>query len=152
MIRTVKRLTKLLVIVGMLVVATTGCGGDELDCSMLGTPTFSTSQTIVSLSQAQKGELCDHEACQVGGYGARLSCSSGPAVTVAKSRSACVTATPSNPDCTATVQELFDCMQAVSANPCTSTLFGDPACAAATAIECLTLTANAPSMTMLQTN
>ena len=131
-----------------------GCGGDAgPDCSMLMTLSLDPGQTIVSLSQGQRRELCDYSACQVGGYGARLSCSDGPSVTVSASQGACLSTTPTNPDCPATVQEFVSCMDAIRANPCVSTLFGDPACSAATDVACLTfrsaavlmVTAAAPS-------
>ena len=98
------------------------------------------SLTIVSLSQSQRRELCDHAACMFGGYGARPSCSTGPAVTISANQSACLATTPTDPACTATVQEFVGCMEAIRANPCTSTFLGDPACAAVTAFECLTIT------------
>ena len=53
-----------------------------------------------------------------------------------------------NPACTATLQDMLDCMQALRASPCVSTLFGDPACAAVTDIACVTVTANALSAGM----
>jgi hypothetical protein len=130
------------------VLAWFGCGGDALDCSMVSMQGLDPGQTIVSLSDGQRRQFCDVTACQVGGYGARASCSGGAPVTIAANQNTCVAQTPRDPACTATVQDMLDCTQALRASPCVSTLFGDPACAAVTDIACLTVTANALSVGM----
>src|SRR5436190_20473361 len=82
-----------------------GCGGDAgPDCAKLMPLSLDPGQTVVSLSQEQRRELCDHSACLFGGYGAHLSCSSGPPVTLAANQSACLATTPTDPACAATVQ------------------------------------------------
>lgn len=115
-----------------------GCGGDG-DACRSGVLTVPSTLTLVSLSSDQREEVCDFTACQLGGYGARLSCSSGAPATVAGSRQQCVAQLPDNPACQATVDDLLRCVEAVRANPCASTLFGS-ACEAVSDPACLTFT------------
>jgi len=137
--QTMSRARRLVVVFVLL--AGAGCGGDAgPDCSKQMTLPVEPSLTIVSLSQSQRRELCDYAACMFGGYGARLSCSTGAAVTISGNQSACLATTPTDPACTATVQEFVGCMDAIRAKPCTSTFLGDPACAAVTTFACLTIT------------
>ncbi len=130
-----------------------GCGGGDsaTDCSKVSMQGLDPAKLAISLSTAEQEQLCDVTACQVGGYGVVLSCSSGPAVTAPTSRSDCLTKLPTaskNPACAATVGEFTACMQAVSANSCVSTFLGDPACANVTTISCVTIIANATSALM----
>lgn len=130
-----------------------GCGGGDsaTDCSKVSMQGLDPAKLAISLSTAEQEQLCDVTACQVGGYGVVLSCSSGPAVTAPTSRSDCLTKLPTaskNPACAATVGEFTACMQAVSANPCVSTFLGDPACVNVTTISCVTIIANATSALM----
>ena len=145
MISRVHRLTMLLAVLA----ASTCGGGDGLDCSMANMSTLDPGQTIVSLSQDQRREFCDDSACMFGGYGARVSCAGGAPITIARSQAMCLASTPTDPLCLATVQDYLDCTQTLRANPCASTLFSDPACAAVTAPNCLTFTSNAPSAAVL---
>jgi hypothetical protein len=139
---TTKRLT-----VALVLLTAMGCGGDAgPDCSKVMTLSVDPSQTVVSLSQEQRRELCDHSACLFGGYGARLSCRTESPVTISANQRACISTTPTNPECLATVQDYLGCMEAIRADPCTSTLFSNPACFAVTDFACLTLTAAAVLM------
>jgi hypothetical protein len=131
------------------VLAVSGCGGsDRLDCSMVSMEDLDPGQTLVSLSEAHRRLLCDYGTCQLGGYGARKFCSGDQPITVARSQGACLASTPTNPACTATVQDLIGCAQVLNASPCSSTLFLDPACAAVTDAACVTVTANLMSTAM----
>jgi hypothetical protein len=123
----------------MVALAAAGCGGG-VDCSsaMLN---VSGSAMIVSLSADGKRSVCDYTACQVGGYGAKLSCASGPALTVAGSQQQCLAQLPTDPSCHATVDDLVACTAAIAANPCVGTLFSS-ACDAVSQPECLTFTPN----------
>lgn len=147
----ISRVQRLTMFVGVL--ATSACGGGDgapLDCSMTDLSTLDPNQTVVSLSQEQLVELCDGAACFFGGYGARVSCSGDDIpVTVARSRAKCVAGFPKDPLCAATVQNYIDCMQALRANPCETTIFLEPACHEVTDIYCVTVTANASSVGML---
>ena len=140
------RVERLAMLAGVLAVS--GCGGDKQDCSMVSSEGLDPGQTLVSLSDAHRRQICDYGACQVGGYGARPSCSGEEPVTVARSQSACLASSPTNPACTATVQDFIDCTQAIGASPCVSTLFFDPACTALTQTACVTFTANLMSTAM----
>jgi hypothetical protein len=126
---------------GLLVaLAFVGCGGgDDVDCKMVTAMTAPpASATVVSLSTDQRELVCDLTACQNGGYGHQRSCPSGPSVTFAASRGQCLSQWPTSSACRATVKDLTDCMAAVSASPCTSTLLTSSACDAVTQFECLT--------------
>ena len=141
------RVERLAMLAGVL--AGLGCGGgDKQDCSMVSAEGLDPGQTLVSLSDAHRRQICDYGACQVGGYGARPSCSGGQPVTVAANQNACLASSPTNPACTATVQDLINCTQVIGVSPCASTLFLDPACAALTDIDCVTFTANLMSTGM----
>ena len=129
--------------VAVVLLAAAGCGGD-LDCSKVML-TLSGSEMIVGLSAQDQGALCDYTACQVGGYGAKLTCSSGPALTVASSKSKCIAQLPTNPACHATVDDLVMCTDAISANACVATLFSSE-CDAVSAPECLVITPGAEAM------
>ena len=142
----IHREAQLMMLFGVL--AGLGCGGDGPDCSMVNMEGLDPGQTIVSLSDAQRRQFCDLQACQVGGYGARASCSGGAPITIAANQNICVAQTPTDPACLATVRDMLECMQVLRASPCVSTLFGDPACAAVTDIACVTVTANALSAGM----
>jgi hypothetical protein len=127
------------------------CGGDgaNLDCKMVtaaGTPP--STSTVISLTPAQRAQLCDYVACQNGGYGAQPACANGPSVTFAGSRTECLSNIPANSGCLATVQDLLGCLDAIHASPCVSTFFGSSACEAVTQLECLTLRPNAFSVGM----
>lgn len=113
-----------------------GCG-DSVDCSKVML-TLSGSEMIVGLSPADQRALCDYTACQVGGYGAKLSCTGGAAVTVAGSRSQCVAQLPTSSACHATVDDLVSCTDAIAADACISTLFSSD-CDAISAPECLVI-------------
>jgi hypothetical protein len=141
------RVERLAMVAG--VVAAFGCGSDKQDCSMVSDEGLDRGQLLVSVSDAQRRQICDFDACSVGGYGARQSCSGGEPVTIARNQGACLASWPANPACTATVEDFFGCMEAVAASPCVSTLFSDPACSAATEIACLTFTSNLTSAAML---
>jgi hypothetical protein len=135
------------------VIGASGCGGGDAgtDCSKVSSAGLDPGQTAISLSLAQQQQLCDVTACQVGGYGVVLTCSSGPAVTAPTSQSDCLTKLPTmanNPACTVTVGEFMACMQAVNANSCVSTFLADPACVNVTTIACLTIITNATSALM----
>jgi hypothetical protein len=121
-----------------------GCGGDGDACRSEAL-TVPSTLTLVSLPSEQRQQVCDFTACQVGGYGVKLSCSGGVAVTVASSQQQCLAQLPSNPACHATVGDLVGCTEAIRANPCTSTLFSS-ACDAVSAPECLTFTPNGLSV------
>jgi len=127
----------------VVLLAAAGCG-NSVDCSKVML-TLSGSERIVGLSAADQRALCDYTACQVGGYGAKLTCSSGPAVTVASSQSKCVAQLPTNPACHATVDDLVTCTEAVAANACLSTLFSSD-CDAVSAPECLVITPGAEAV------
>ncbi|HKA88005.1 MAG TPA: hypothetical protein VKE22_10080 [Haliangiales bacterium] len=116
-----------------------GCGHGGADCRADAGLTVPSTLMLVSLSSEQRNEVCDFTACRLGGYGAKLSCSSGPAVTLAGSQQQCVAQTPTNPACHATVDDLVRCVDAIRANPCTSTLFGSD-CAAVSDPACVTFT------------
>ncbi len=122
-----------------------GCGGNSVDCAKAVPP--SGSDMIVGLSSADARALCDYTACQVGGYGAKLTCSSGPALTVASSQSKCVAQLPTNPACHATVDDLLGCTEAIAADACLSTLFSSD-CEAVSSVECLVITPGAGAMRM----
>ena len=121
-----------------------GCGGDGDACRSEAL-TVPSTLTLVSLSNEQRKEVCEFTVCQVGGYGVKLSCSGGVAVTVASSQQQCVAQLPSNPACDATVGDLVGCTEAIRANPCASTLFSS-ACDAVSDPACLTLTPNGLSV------
>jgi len=130
-----------------------GCGGGDsaVDCSKVTTLGLDPAKLAIALSPAEQAQLCDVTACQIGGYGVVLSCSSGPAVTAPTSRSDCLRKIPTqskNPACTTTVGEFVACMEAVQANPCASTFLGDPACINVTTINCVTVLTNATSALM----
>jgi hypothetical protein len=142
------RVERLAMLAGVL--AASGCGSsDKLDCSMVSMEGLDPGQTIVSLSEAHRRLLCDYGSCQLGGYGARKFCSGGEPITVARSQSACLASTPTNPACTATVQDLLGCAEVLNASPCSSTLFLDYACAAVTDAACLTSAAALMSTAMM---
>jgi hypothetical protein len=121
-----------------------GCGGDG-DACRPEPFTVPSTLMLVSLSGDQGKEVCDFAACQVGGYGVKLSCPGGAAVTVASSQQQCLAQLPSNPACHATVGDLIRCIQAIRDNPCASTLFGSE-CEAVSDPECLTFTPNGRSL------
>src|SRR5215470_4785352 len=123
--------------------AVAGCGDSKIDCSKVNL-SIPPSQMIVGLSTDQRKELCDFSACQVGGYGATLTCSTGPAVTVAGSQAKCVSQLPTNQACHATVADVMECFAAIDANPCISTALG-PDCEAVFVPECLVITPLATS-------
>jgi len=115
-----------------------GCGADSGACPAADL-TVPTTQTLVSLSVEQRQEVCDATVCSLGGYGVKLSCSSGLAITVAASRQQCVAQEPTNPACRATVEDLLRCTEAIQANPCASTVFST-ACEAVSDPACLVFT------------
>jgi hypothetical protein len=126
-----------------------GCGGgDHLSCATTMLEVEMTAP-LVSLSEAEKSNLCDVSACRFGGYGTRTRCSTGPAVMIAASRQRCLAGTTTNPACTATVGDLLRCEDALKVSPCFLTLLQAPECAPLSDIACLIVTPNASSMAFL---
>jgi hypothetical protein len=120
-----------------------GCGGDEQQACTNGPLTIDQGKRVVALTEAELKELCDWNTCLLGGYGAKLTCASGPAVRVAPSQSSCLASVPKNQACQATVADLVRCVQATRANPCQSTLLLGADCAAVFDFDCVTFTPNA---------
>jgi hypothetical protein len=127
------------------------CGGGGVDCSKVML-TVDGSAQVSSLSDAQLADVCDFTACQFGGYNARVFCSTGPAVTVSSGRQQCIDNTSRNPSCTVTVDQLLQCIQAVSQNPCASTLTSNSACSAIFLSSCATIRAGGLTMAAMETS
>lgn len=108
-----------------------GGGGSSVVCTDASAPDVDPATKMIDLTPAQKAAYCDWWACQVGGYGAQLTCSSGPAVTVDGSQAECVSKAPTSASCQATLGDEIDCFRALAANPCQSTAFTSSACSSA---------------------
>jgi hypothetical protein len=125
-------------------------GGDDVDCKSVMTAGMPPASSLVaSLSMDQRVQLCDLAACQNGGCNVQRSCPNGPAVTFAPNREKCLSDTPTNPECRATVGDLLACLAAVRANSCVSTFLGSPACQPVTQFECLTFRPQAAATGMI---
>jgi hypothetical protein len=118
------------------------CGGEQHACTSAPLAVDQTKR-VATLTEAERRELCDWNTCQLGGYGAHLSCQSGPPVRVAPSQGSCLATVTNNQACQATVADLVRCIQAVRANPCQTTLLAGTACDAVTDFACVTFTPSA---------
>ncbi|HMA91525.1 MAG TPA: hypothetical protein VKP30_02520 [Polyangiaceae bacterium] len=110
-----------------------GCGGSDDEARDLPPPgpppaEIDPARMLNALTAPEKGELCDWQASQIGGYGSSPTCKDGSPVTVAKSQNACIQAMPTSASCDATVQDLIDCIYRVATEPCQSTLFMSDEC------------------------
>jgi hypothetical protein len=134
---------------------TAGCGGGESmcqdhDCKTIAAMTMPADTTpVVSLTNAQRGLLCDQAACRNGGYGVQRSCSNGPSVTFSASCGECLSQWPTNPACHATVHDLMSCLVAIQVSPCVSTFLTSSACDEVTQFDCLTFKPTSVSVGML---
>src|SRR5262245_34116284 len=109
-------------VLATVVLAAAGCGEGAVDCSKVML-TVDRSAVLSTLSAQDKGNVCDYGACQLGGYGAKVYCTDGTGiVTLTTGRQQCINNTTSNPTCTATVDDLLRCTEALRQSPCTSTL------------------------------
>lgn len=109
-----------------------GCGGGDDSsghCSTTESPALDATEKLAVLTTAQKTTLCDWGACYLGGYGATLSCSNGPAATVTHDQQACLQSISVPSSCEATVQDQIDCLKAIHESPCSTTFFSNDACA-----------------------
>jgi hypothetical protein len=123
-----RRILVLVVLLG-LALGAWACGSGE---SSGGTSGVSPSKQLVSLTDAEKGKLCDWAVARFGGYGTR-SCNS-PLFSYAD-QAACVADSPSpssTPSCQATVAQMEACIDSLPACP-TSTDVGNSS-------QCATLT------------
>ena len=96
--------------------------------STADTPALDATKKLALLTTAEKTTLCDWGACYLGGYGTTLSCANGTAASVAHDQQTCLQQSSVSSSCEATVQDQIDCIQAVHANSCEATLFGDGSC------------------------
>ncbi|HSY20623.1 MAG TPA: hypothetical protein VK841_00820 [Polyangiaceae bacterium] len=105
-------------------------GDDGGSASSSGTAALDPSAFIATLTPAQKAELCDWQAGQLGGYGTTTSCpSGGSGVALPASQAACVANFASSTDtCQATVQDDYNCVNFLVDSPCLTTLDEAPEC------------------------
>ena len=121
----------LVVVVLLALAANLGaCGSGD---STGGTSGVSASKQLVSLTDAEKGQLCDWSVAKFGGYGTRSGCTyplfSYPdqAAYVADAPSATTT-----PSCQATVAQMEACVNSLPACPTLTDVGSSSQCAALT--------------------
>jgi hypothetical protein len=105
-------------------------GDDGGAAASSGTAALDPSAPIATLTPAQKAELCDWQAGQLGGYGTTTTCPTGDSgVALPLSQASCVAAFASSTNtCQAIVQDEYNCVDLLVESPCLSTLESQPAC------------------------
>ena len=107
------------------------CGSGD---STSGTSGVSASKTLVSLTDAEKGQMCDWYMPKFGGYGTRSGCSSR--LFSYPDRAACVADAPSattTQSCQATVGQMEACINTLPKCPTLPDVGNSAQCAALTA-------------------
>jgi len=106
------------------------CDGSSSSGGNLGASGVDSSKRLTTLTDAERGQLCDWMVPKVGSYGTPATCP-GPFL-VYPDQAACIVDSPdeTETDCLATVAQLEACVNALPACATLADVSGTPACAA----------------------
>jgi hypothetical protein len=113
-------------------------GSDAGSCQTPTTTVASgvtTTKTIGTLTDGEKGLLCDWSTGRYGGYGCKTACDGGLSYTNKADQTACKAGFKST--CPATVAQAEECIRQDSVNRCAGKIFNDPVCAPMRQTGCL---------------
>jgi hypothetical protein len=117
-------------VVAILLALTSDLGACGSGGGTSGTSGVSASKRLVSLSDAEKGQLCDWTVAKFGGYGTRSGCNS--VLLLYSDQAACVADSASlttTPNCQATVAQMEACVNSLPQCPTLTDIGNSPQCA-----------------------